>query len=436
MIPLPGFTNSANIYENGKTLVYRAEDASGRSVILKLMKNEHPGKDEIARMMHEYEMLNTAAPLESIIDVYGFKEYGKRYYLVLEDIGGISVREYIRSRTMPLPLKHCLSLAIRMADCLCELHGSGVLHGDINPSNFVYNPATDDLKMIDLETAAVLTKAGTIPDTANLLPGTTAYISPEQTGRINRRVDWRTDLYSLGVTFYEMLTGRLPFEIADPFALIHAHIAQAAAPPREIDPRIPEVVSSIVMKLLSKNPEDRYLSAIGVKADLEECLGRLKGTGKIDPFPIALKDVPDRFILPSKLYGREAEIDVLRGTLERAASGQKVMLLVSGAPGIGKTSLIREMGRHIAEKNGWFISSKFDQFVRNTPYSAIIGAFRELVRQILAVPDEGLKLWREKIVAALGSNCRVMIDLIPELELITGPRPPVAASIPRPPRTA
>ena len=230
MIPLPGFTISAKIYVNGKTLVYRAEDDSGRSVILKLMKNEHPGKDEIVRMIHEYEMLNTAAPLKSIIDVYDLKEYGKRYYLVLEDIGGISVREYIRSRTTPLPLKHCLSLAIRMADCLCELHGSGVLHGDINPSNFVYNPATDDLKMIDLETAAVLTKAGTIPDNANLLPGTTAYISPEQTGRINRHVDWRTDLYSLGVTFYEMLTGRLPFGIADPFALIHAHIAQMADP--------------------------------------------------------------------------------------------------------------------------------------------------------------------------------------------------------------
>ena len=157
----------------------------------------------------------------------------------------------------------------------------------------------------------------------------------------------------------------------------------------------------------------------------------MKGTGKIDPFPIALKDVPDRFILPSKLYGREAEMDVLRRTLDRAASGQKVMLLVSGAPGIGKTSLIREIGRHIAEKNGWFIFSKFDQFVRNTPYSAIIGAFRELVRQILAVPDEGLKRWREKILGALGSNCRVMIDLIPELELITGPRPPVAVLDPQ-----
>jgi PAS domain S-box-containing protein len=431
MISLPGFTIGKIVYENGKTRVYRAEDDSGRTVILKLLKNEHPGKDEIDRMMHEYEMLNTAALLESIIDVYGLKEYGKRYYLVLEDIGGISIREYMRSGTTPLSLKHCLSLVIRMADCLRELHGSGVLHGDINPSNFVYNPATDDLKMIDLETAAVLTKAGTIPETANLLPGTTAYISPEQTGRINRRVDWRTDFYSLGVTFYEMLTGRLPFEISDAFALIHAHIAQAAVPPREIDPRVPEVVSSIVMKLLAKNPEDRYLSATGIKADLEECLGRSKGTGEIDPFPIARKDVPDRFILPSKLYGREAEIDVLRRTLERAASGKKMLLLISGAPGIGKTSLIREMGRHIAERKGWFISSKFDQLVRTTPYSAIIGAFRELVRQILAVPDEGLKLWRKKIVAMLGSNCQVMIDLIPELELITGPCPPVAAVDPQ-----
>ncbi len=432
MIPLPGFTIGEKLYENGKTIVYRAEDnATGRSVILKLMKNEHPGKDEIARMMHEYEMLSACAPLVNVIDVHYFKEYGKCFYLVLEDFGGTSVGQYIRSRKEPLPIGQFLSLAVHMTDCLCELHGSGVLHGDINPSNFVYNPATEQLKMIDLETAAPLTKTGAIPDTANLLPGTMAYISPEQTGRINRRVDWRTDLYSLGVSFYEMLTGSLPFPIADPFALIHAHIARAAVPPCEIDSRVPKMISSIIMKLLSKNPEDRYLSAAGVKADLEECLARLKGTGRIDPFPIALNDVPDRFILPSKLYGRGAEMDMLRTTLERAATGQKVMLLVSGAPGIGKTSLIREMGRHLAERNGWFISSKFDQLVRATPYSAIIGAFRELVRQILAVPDEGLSRWREKIIAALGSNCRVMIDLIPELELITGLQNPVAVLDPQ-----
>jgi PAS domain S-box-containing protein len=429
MITIPGFDIKSVIYEGSKSIIFRAERSDDElSMIIKLLKKEYPTSNELNRFRHEYETLCFLANAGSVINAYSLETFGNSLFLLLEDTGGISLKEFIRGRE--LSLEEFLSIAIRMTACLQEIHSAGIVHQDINPSNFIYNPATKQLRVIDLGIASALTREGASLTVSGRLEGTLAYVSPEQTGRMNRRVDWRTDFYSLGITLYEMLTGRRPFDSSDPLELVHAHIARIPVPPHEIALGIPETVSSIIMKLLSKNAEERYQSAAGIRADLEKCLESLKETETIASFPIGMKDVSERFSLPSKLYGRGAEMALLLSCLERVSAGRKEMALVAGAPGIGKTALIREMSRHVAQRKGRFISSKYDQFVRSTPYSAIIGAFRELVNMLLAESGENLAVWKEKIQDSLGPNGRVMIDLIPELELIIGPRQPVAVLTP------
>ncbi len=417
-----GYSNLSLIHDGTDSLVYRAvRRKDGLPVIIKTLRMEHPPIALVNMYRREFDTLGSLAS-EGVIKVYEHGTGGKSPYLVFEDFGGESIKHILaRGR---LTLREFLETGIKLCRALHDVHGAGIIHRDINPSNIVINTETGQLKIIDFDLAK---REQVSLDVSGQSTGTMPYISPEQTGRMNRRVDWRTDLYSLGVTFYEMLTGRRPFEGSDPQQLAHDHIARQPVPPAEVNKLLPTVLSDIVMKLLAKNAEDRYQSAIGVSADLDECLRRLDGSGGIEQFPIARKDVSARFVLPSKIYGREADIAMLVAGLERVAGGRKEMFLVAGAPGVGKTALIGELHRHIAQRKGRFISSKFDQFVRNIPYSAVIGAFRELVRKLLAESDASLASWRDRIHSALVPNGQVMVDLIPELELIIGPQPPVPA---------
>jgi energy-coupling factor transporter ATP-binding protein EcfA2 len=348
----------------------------------------------------------------------------------LEDFGGVSLKKWLEGKKT-LALRDFLSLAPRIVANLEKIHNAKVIHKDINPANIVLNPETGQIKIIDFGIASVLQRENPGLKNPNVLEGTLAYISPEQTGRMNRSLDYRTDFYSLGVSFYELLTGQLPFRANDALELVHCHLAKQ---PLEINSlvreKIPPVVEAIIRKLMAKTPEERYQSAYGIRADLEECLRQLETTGKIEDFVIAGQDLANQFQIPQKLYGRETEIATLLTAFQRVATAAKnsshtELMLVTGYSGMGKTTLVREIYQPITEKRGFFISGKFDQFQRDTPYAAVVSALTHLVKQLLGESQPQLQLWRQKLLKSLGANARVIIDVIPELELIIGPQPEV-----------
>ncbi|WP_413201285.1 ATP-binding protein, partial [Nostoc piscinale] len=309
-------------------------------------------------------------------------------------------------------------------DILNLLYHERIIHKDIKPSNILINPETKQVKLIDFSIASLLPRETQTLVNPNVLEGTLAYISPEQTGRMNRGIDYRTDFYSLGVTFYELLTGELPFQSQDAMELVHSHIAKTAPFIHAINPDIPSVISEIVKKLMAKNAEDRYQSALGLKFDLEKCLNQLKETGEIKSLELGQRDVCDRFIIPDKLYGRETEVNTLLEAFERVSQGATEMMLVAGFSGIGKTAVVNEVHKPIVRQRGYFIKGKYDQFQRNIPFSAFVQAFRDLMGQLLSESDAKLQTWKTKLLEAIGENGQILIDVIPELERIIGIQPP------------
>ncbi|WP_418006845.1 AAA family ATPase [Nostoc piscinale] len=314
-------------------------------------------------------------------------------------------------------------MAIQLTSILDALHQHRVIHKDIKPANILIHPQTKQVQLIDFGIASLLPKETQEIKSLNILEGTLAYISPEQTGRMNRGIDYRSDFYSLGVTFYELLTRELPFNSDEPMELVHCHLAKM---PTLIGNReeIPQVVADIVLKLMAKNAEDRYQSALGLKYDLELCLTQLQNTGQIIDFKIGGRDVCDRFLIPEKLYGREAEVSTLLQAFERVASGTSEMMLVAGFSGIGKTAVVNEVHKPITRQQGYFIKGKFDQFNRNIPLSAFVQALRDLISQLLSESDAQLLQWRNQILQVVGENGQVLIEVIPELERLIGKQPP------------
>ncbi len=255
--------------------------------------------------------------------------------------------------------------------------------------------------------------------------GVLAYVSPEQTGRMNRMLDYRTDFYSLGVVFYELLTGQRPFPSTDPLELVHAHIAKQPNPPQELNSQIPFPLAEIVTKLLAKMAEDRYQSAVGLKADLERCLDQIHTKGEIQTFSLGQNDISNRFQVSQKLYGRQEEIAILLETFEEVSRGKVALMLFSGYSGVGKSTLVNEVQKPIVQRRGIFISGKFDQLHREIPYSALIQAFQVLIQQILIKSEGQITRWRDELLEALGQIGQVVIDVIPEVALIIGPQPAI-----------
>ncbi|MDY7006468.1 MAG: AAA family ATPase [Cyanobacteriota bacterium] len=425
MVALAGYKDLILVHESANSQVYRALRVDDlQPIILKFLNQDYPTSEQIRQYKQEYYL---TCQLESpgIIKAYSLEKWQKSYAIALEEFGGISLRQWLKEREK-LTLQEFLFLAIATTESLAQIHAQHIIHKDINPANIAFNPETKELKIIDFGIATQLSRENPTLKNPNVLEGTLNYISPEQTGRMNRSLDYRTDFYSLGVTFYELLTEKLPYVTEDVLELVHSHLAKRPISPSEIDPLIPPIISEIVMKLMAKNAEDRYQSAYGIKVDLENCLEQLKSTGNIEVFPLANQDISNRFQIPQKLYGREKEIAKLLEAFERVAETGKIeLMLVAGYSGIGKSCLVQELYKPITARRGYFISGKFDQFKRNIPYSAIVAAFRGLIGQLLSESQAQLQVWQKKLLKALGKNGQIIIDVIPEVELIIGKQPPV-----------
>ncbi len=425
MLTIPGYQINKKIYESDNTFVFRAlRNQDNQPIIFKALKEDYPSTEDILRYKQEYEITRSLEPLPGVIGTYGLEKHRNTPVMVIEDFGAKSLSILMNSERFSL--KEFLTIAIRLADILGEIHTANVIHKDINPSNIVLNRASGQLKIIDFGISAVLPNENPGLKNPEVIEGTLAYIAPEQTGRMNRSMDYRTDYYSLGATFYELLLNRPPFNGTDPMGLVHCHMARQPEPPHEIDNEIPKVVSDIVMKLLSKNAGERYQSARSIKVDLEKCLENLHSDMTVSAFPISHNDISSKFQIPKKLYGREHEIETLWTAFKRVSGGKSELLLVSGYSGIGKTTLVQEMYKPIIQQQGYFISGDYDQLQRNIPYRGLIHAFQELIRQLLTESEKQITVWKERLLKALGPNGQVIIDVIPEVELIIGPQPQVA----------
>ena len=325
-----------------------------------------------------------------------------------------------------MEVRSFLRLAIAVAAALTQVHRRGLVHKDIKPANILVNRTTGEVKLTGFGIASRLPRERQAPAPPESIAGTLAYMAPEQTGRMNRSIDARSDLYALGVTLYQMLTGSLPFTAADPMEWVHCHIARKPVPPSERLETVPAAVSALILKLLAKTAEERYQTAAGLERDLRRCLAAWEAQRRIDAFPLGQQDTPDRLLIPEKLYGREREIETLLAAFDRVVtSGRPELVLVSGYSGIGKSAVVNELHKALVPPRGLFASGKFDQYKRDIPYATLAQAFQSLIRPLLGKSDAELAGWRDALREALGPNGRLMIDLVPELKLLIGEQPPV-----------
>ena len=436
---IKGYSITDLVYHGSRTVVYRGTRNSDETpVVLKLLNNPYPSFQELVQFRNQYTIAkNLDHP--GIIQIYSLESYQNTLVLVMEDFGGVSLEDYTTLRkdlrTITDDVEHpgmitdhslqeFLHIAIQIASILDGLYRHRVIHKDIKPRNILINPTTSQVKFIDFSIASLLPKESQILTSPNCLEGTLAYLSPEQTGRMNRGIDYRSDFYSTGVTFYKLLTTELPFSTTDPMELVHCHIAKQPLPPHQRNRAIPPLLSDIISKLMAKNAEDRYQSALGLKYDLEQCSYHWHRLGAYAEMKLGSRDICDRFVIPEKLYGRQPEVDTLLAAFELVTQGTTEMILVAGFSGIGKTAVVNEVQKPIVRQRGYFIQGKFDQFQRNIPFSAIVQALRDLMEQLLTETDSQLMQWKAKILSAVGENGQVMVDVIPELERIIGKQPP------------
>ena len=397
--------------------------SDGACVVIKRSQGQSASARQLTRYRNEYELLRLL-DCPGVVKAYDLLRNSGQVALVLEDLPGMSLRRWIEA-TPDAPIRERLAAAIQIAETVGAVHAANVIHKDVSSHNVVYDPETRRCTLIDFGIATRLRSEERKFQAPAALEGTLAYIAPEQTGRMNRSLDYRADLYSLGVTLYELFTGVLPHESADPLEMVHFHIAGKAVPPSGRNPQVPEILSDIVVKLLQKEPEDRYQSAAGLAADLRRCLAALDATGSVPRFALGSADAIDRFDPPQKLYGRAAETRSLLSSFERVARGGVETITVAGQPGIGKTSLVQEIYQPITRQRGYFVSGKFDLLQQNVPFSAVVAALQDLVQQLLTEGEEEIAAWREAIHDAIHPNGQLIVDVVPALGLIIGPQPRV-----------
>ncbi len=422
MLVLKEYEIQDTLYEGEDIVIYKGiQKLESKPVIIKTNRPNSYIPRVITKISHEFEITRDLTS-DGILKPEKFLTYPNGLALIFNDYGGKSLTEFIKIEK--INLEYFLQIAIGLSQTFGEMHSQNVIHKDIKPQNIIILP-NGQARLIDFGISSKISLKIQHLGNPDVLEGTLAYISPEQTGRMNRVVDYRTDFYSFGVLLYELITDKLPFASSDSMELVHCHIAIQPESPTKIKSVIPIVISEIILKLLSKNAEDRYQSGFGLKTDLEECLNQYRTKGRIDSFPIGAKDFSGRFQIRQKLYGRETDVQKLMVAFQRASLGAKEILLVSGVPGVGKSALVNEIHKPITAKRGYFISGKYDQFQKNIPYFAIRQAFEEFVKLLLTEKKELLAEWKKRISDALGTNGKILIDIIPNLELIIGEQPEV-----------
>ncbi len=423
MIEFTGYDLIEKLNESQRSLIYKAlNKKTGETSVLKILKTRHPSLSDTARFRHEFEIIKNSN-IPGIIKTREITVEHNAVAIELEYFKGTRLKELIGTPWMTLD--NFLKTGISLAETVGALHRDGISHRDIKPQNILVNPETGDVRITDFGISSIITHENEELYNPGVIEGTLFYMSPEQTGRMNRSVDYRTDIYSLGITLYEMAAGRPPFVSDDPMEIIFSHIAKTPAPVSDNNPEIPVPLSDIINKCIAKTAEERYQNSFGLASDLKICLESYLGKGTIPEFTLAQQDISDRFNIPQKLYGREKEAELLISSFHRTAAGGKELCLVAGSPGIGKTALIEEVQKPIVEKRGYYIFGKYDQFKRDVPYSGFIQALQTLVRQILTENEEKIDIWKKNLLKALGPNGKIVTDAIPVLELIIGEQPPL-----------
>ncbi len=411
--------DSERVFRRGS----RSDVGGGKQAILIVQPAaEHPSRSILDRLAHEYELRSELDSAWAVRPLDLVRDAG-RTLLVLEDVDGEPLG---RLPDAPMEMDRFLSLAIAIAAAVGKLHQQDLVHKDIKPANIVVNEATGEVRLTGFGIASRLARERQSPHPPETLAGTLAYMAPEQTGRMNRSIDSRSDLYALGITFYQMLTGALPFAATDAMEWVHCHLARRPVSPSERLMEIPGVISAIIMKLLAKMAEDRYQTASGLESDLRRCQTEWRAQRRIGYFALGQHDTPDRLLVPEKLYGRKREVATLLDAFDRVVkTGTPELVLVSGYSGIGKSSVVNELQPVLVAPRGLFAGGKFDQHKRDVPYATLAQAFQDLVRPLIGLSDAELGAWREAFRNAVGPNGQLMVDLIPELKLIIGEQSPV-----------
>jgi len=414
------------IGQDGTFVVCRAHwtATSGEpaSVLVVMPRGEYPHPACERMLKHEYGL---RADLDATwaTQPLALVQHEGRACLVLDDPGGELLARRLGT---PMELGLFLRVGVGLAAALGALHRKGIIHKDLTPGHVIIDEATGHVRLTGLGIASRLRRERQTPEPPEVIAGTLPYMAPEQTGRMNRSIDSRSDLYALGVILYEMLTGALPFTASDPMEWVHCHIARQPLAPSERVQRVPRALSAIIMRLLAKTAEQRYQTAAGVERDLRRCLTQWQAEHRIDDFPVGRQDMPDQLSIPERLYGREREVQALLAAFDRVVRvGTPELVLVSGYSGIGKSSVVNELHKALVPARGWFASGKFDQGKRNMPYATLAQAFQNLVLGLLVKSESALAVWREALEAALGPNGQLVTDVVPELKLIIGEQPRV-----------
>ncbi|MDH4199439.1 MAG: SpoIIE family protein phosphatase [Spirochaetia bacterium] len=424
MLKLNDYKIKDIIYESDRSVIYSAiRNSDAQPIIVKALANGYPSPEEIARFKGEFEIMRDIH-LDGVVQVYTFEKHEHTFIMTMEDYGGIALKKIMHSTKMKV--RDFLILAVRLAEILGDLHKVGVIHKDINPGNILWNPRNNEIKLIDFGISTRLSRENQNIRNPDFIEGTLSYISPEQTGRMNRSIDYRTDFYSLGVTFYEALAGILPFTASDSMELAHCHIARIPRSLSELSAdlsgtsSIPKVLSDIVGKLMAKSPEERYQNAYSLKRDLQKALDIYNDTGTIAGFQTGMDDISDIFQIPEKLYGIEKQIARFLAAFESMGNGAAQIAMVSGESGAGKSALVNEVYRFIAPGAGYFIRGKYQRADNNVPYSGLNYALKDLAGQLLQEPNDDIIRWKSEINSTLFPNGKIITDLIPEMESIMG----------------
>jgi predicted ATPase/signal transduction histidine kinase len=408
------------VHRNARHVFLRGKQ-EGRPVLVKKTADP-PEPDAVVSLRHEHELLRERN-FPGVVKVLGLARTGGGLALLMEDAGRCTLAERIASA--PIGVTEALDTALQLAEAVSRLHEARIVHRNIHPNNIVWDPEARRATLVDFRIATSLSAISVESASPAHLEGALRYISPEQTGRTGRSVDSRADLYALGATFYDMLTGSPPFTAEDPIELVHAHLARRPRPPHELNRDVPIALSRLILKLLEKEPEQRYQTALALVQDLQEARTQWTATGTILPFALAQQDVSRDLSIPDKLYGRGTELRTLQEAFDRASRGRRELVLVTGAPGTGKSALVSHLERPVLESRGLLVAGKFDQLRRSEPFSGLTGAFRALVRRLLTEPEPVVAAWRERLAAAVAPNGQVLVDVMPELEGLLGPQPPV-----------